>query len=141
MYTPTPKQLDRLSDFEFVNPCPDQAYRYAHLRNHTRQFAKLLIENCPESRQLSLALTKLEETLMWANKAIAKEPPKTPPVSDQRPLYVETYCLGCNSGSKAFSDAVGLEEFTCGCGHRITITPHGKKEITIEKQDDAPNVG
>jgi len=140
MYNPTQKQLDRLNDFDFSSPTPNQAYRFAHLRNHTREFTKLLIENCPESRHLSLALTKVEEALMWANKAIANEPPKEPLVTAKQPFYVEYFCLGCNAGSKAYSDAKGLEGFVCACGHRIEIQPaNGKKEIETKNDSGKPN--
>ena len=37
-----------------------------------KQLAHLLVTNCPESRELSCALTKLEEAVMWANAAIAR---------------------------------------------------------------------
>ena len=30
--------------------------------------------HCPESREASLAITKLEEAIMWANAAIARRP-------------------------------------------------------------------
>lgn len=33
----------------------------------------VIMENCPKSRQREIALQKLEEAAMWANKAIAYE--------------------------------------------------------------------
>ena len=32
----------------------------------------MLVDECPDSRELSVALTKLEEAVMWANAAIAR---------------------------------------------------------------------
>ena len=34
--------------------------------------AEALIDTCPESRELSLALTKLDEVCMYANAAVAR---------------------------------------------------------------------
>ena len=50
----------------------DQPERYQLIRREAKILAKTLVEKCPESRELSLALTKLEESLMWANAAIAR---------------------------------------------------------------------
>lgn len=38
------------------------------------ELADRLVELCPESRELSLALTNLEQVMMWANAAIARNP-------------------------------------------------------------------
>lgn len=45
---------------------------HERVREVTKECALTLIELCPESRELSLALTALEETMMWANAAIAR---------------------------------------------------------------------
>jgi len=34
--------------------------------------AAYINENCPDSREKSLAFTKLEEAVMWANASIAR---------------------------------------------------------------------
>lgn len=49
-----------------------QVSRYEDIRESARQFADYLNGNCPESRELSLAITKLEECVMWANASIAR---------------------------------------------------------------------
>lgn len=49
-----------------------QAERYEDIREDARSFALSLTNQCPESRELSLAITKLEETVFWANAAIAR---------------------------------------------------------------------
>lgn len=68
---------DRLSAdlqarFSYHAPQPDQFPRYAKLREYAKAFATTLCETCPPSRELSLALTHLEETVMFANAAIAR---------------------------------------------------------------------
>ncbi len=45
---------------------------YKTIRASAKEFATLMIEHCPETRERSLALTKLEETVMWANASIAR---------------------------------------------------------------------
>jgi len=58
--------------FNYHAPKKDQPKRYENIRRLARNFADYLAENCPESRELSLAVTKLEEAVMWANAAIAR---------------------------------------------------------------------
>ena len=43
-----------------------------HLRAMAKRYAMVLNTVCPESRELSLAITKLEECVFWANAAIAR---------------------------------------------------------------------
>lgn len=57
----------------------NQAERYQSNRHNAQSFATTLTQNCPASRELSLALTALQEALMWANAAIAvNESPPAP---------------------------------------------------------------
>jgi hypothetical protein len=48
----------------------DQVPRWIAVRDEMRELAKMIAENTPESREQSLALTKLEEAVMWACAAI-----------------------------------------------------------------------
>ncbi|MBU0716901.1 MAG: hypothetical protein KJ749_01525 [Planctomycetes bacterium] len=57
--------------FMFHAPHGDQFERYEVIRATAYGFALQLNRYCPPSRELSLALTKLEEVVMWANAAIA----------------------------------------------------------------------
>jgi hypothetical protein len=41
-------------------------------RNHAKDFANIVINLTQESRERSLALTKIEEALFWANAAVAR---------------------------------------------------------------------
>ena len=49
----------------------DMTQRYEDNRARCLELAMRLRGNCPPSRELSLALTKLEEVMFWANAAIA----------------------------------------------------------------------
>lgn len=53
-------------------PKNDQAERYQHIRDLASTLAKAMVSMTPTSREQSLALTKLEESVMWANAAIAR---------------------------------------------------------------------
>ena len=60
------------NNFTYHAPKDGQADRYALLRDRAKSFAGLLSSQCPASRELSLAMTKLEEVVFWANAAIAR---------------------------------------------------------------------
>jgi len=60
------------SRFKYYQPKGDQADRYIAIRSKAFAFATYLEENCPQSRERSLAITKLEEAVMWANASIAR---------------------------------------------------------------------
>ena len=61
------------NNFSYHNPKPGQPERYNQLRDKAKELAYLISEVCPNSRERALALTKLEETSMWANASIARE--------------------------------------------------------------------
>lgn len=60
------------NNFTYHSPKGDQAERYERLRDDAKQLAYLIKELCPDSRERSLAFTKLEEAVMWANASIAR---------------------------------------------------------------------
>ncbi len=59
-------------NFKYHAPKDGQADRYANIRLNARDLAELFDKECPDSREKSLAMTKLEEAVMWANAAIAR---------------------------------------------------------------------
>jgi hypothetical protein len=72
-YQPTQQELERMEhNFTYHKPKEDQADRYHLLRTTVRRAADDVLHCCPDSRERSLALTKLEEAVMWANAAIAR---------------------------------------------------------------------
>lgn len=66
--------LARIDENHKHHPSPDQARIDAHqrVRHLTAVCAKELVKVCPIGRELSLALTSMEEAMMWANAAIAR---------------------------------------------------------------------
>lgn len=60
-------------DFMYHPPKNDeQVQTYREIRSVAKDFAIFLISKTRPSREQSLALTKLEEVVMWANASIAR---------------------------------------------------------------------
>jgi hypothetical protein len=67
------KDVVRLeNNFMYHAPLNGQAEKYTEIREMAKHFAYALVSLCPPSRELSLALTDLENAVMWANAAIAR---------------------------------------------------------------------
>ena len=60
------------NNFTYHTPKVDQVGRYISIREKAKELAYMIDELCPDSRERSLAMTKLEECVMWANAAIAR---------------------------------------------------------------------
>lgn len=72
-YPETEKQTQqRLSAFVYHPPKSDQPGRYERIREMASDLATYMNGACPPSRELSIAMTKLEEAAMWANASIAR---------------------------------------------------------------------
>lgn len=66
------EQADLAKNFSYHPPKDDQAERYVALRGNAQTLATEIHFFCPPSRERSLALTRLEEAVFWANAAIAR---------------------------------------------------------------------
>jgi hypothetical protein len=62
---------------------PDSAVLYRDIREAGKAFAHLLAEYVPLGRELSTALTKVEEAVFHANAGIARATPATPDAQGQ----------------------------------------------------------
>lgn len=60
------------NNFTYHPPKPGQAEIYQSIREIARGLAMFIEDHCPESRERSLAMTNLEQAVMWANAAIAR---------------------------------------------------------------------
>jgi len=58
--------------FTYHPPKGDQPERYIKLRDAAKAFAFLIDECVPDSREKSVAMTNLEQAVMWANAGIAR---------------------------------------------------------------------
>ena len=58
--------------FTYHSPKEGQVQRFAEIRDMGKAFVEIIDTLCPESREKSLAITKAEEAVMWANASIAR---------------------------------------------------------------------
>jgi hypothetical protein len=58
--------------FTYHAPTVTQIPRFALIRSEANRLAQVLNTNCPPSRELSLALTHLDQVVMFGNAAIAR---------------------------------------------------------------------
>ena len=72
-YPPSAQSGDQIENaFIYHAPIDDQPARYGELREKAKELAHLIDGYCPPSREKSLALTNLEQSIMWANASIAR---------------------------------------------------------------------
>ena len=72
-YTPSEALLAELDNrYSYHPPVGNQAKRYELIRATARDFAEFLQRTCPGSRELSIAMTKLDELVFFANASIAR---------------------------------------------------------------------
>ena len=60
------------NNFKYHSPKEGQPEKYTAIREKAKELAYLIDELCPNSREKSLAITKIEESSMWANASIAR---------------------------------------------------------------------
>jgi len=63
-------------NFKYHTPKGNAADIYQGIRDKGRELADMIAGVCPPSRERSLAITKIEEAIMWANASIAREKSK-----------------------------------------------------------------
>ncbi len=60
-------------NFKFCIPQKKKKEKHHKIAENAEQLAKLINIFCPDGREKSLAITKIEEAVMWANASIARE--------------------------------------------------------------------
>lgn len=60
------------NNFKYHAPKPGQPEKYEALRSLAKGFAEAIDQLCPDSREKALAMTNLEQSVMWANASIAR---------------------------------------------------------------------
>jgi len=76
-YEIKPEVRDRLAnDYTHWPPVDDQGERYSAIRGLMHNVAVQLCQACPPSRELSVALTHLEQVVFFANASIARNEPR-----------------------------------------------------------------
>lgn len=72
----TAAQIENI--FTYHSPFGTQQERYVKLREKAKELGQMINESCPESREKSIAITKLQECIQMANASISiNEFPKT----------------------------------------------------------------
>ena len=65
----TPEQIE--SAFTYLSLFGTQPERHSALRLQGNYMVRAINDLCPESREKSLAITNLQQCIMWANASIA----------------------------------------------------------------------
>jgi len=60
------------NNFNYHAPKEGQPEKYTAIREKAKELANVIEELCPNSREKSLAMTNLEQAMMWANASIAR---------------------------------------------------------------------
>lgn len=60
------------NNFKYHAPKEGQPAKYEAIREKAKELAYLVEELCPSSREKSIAMTNLEQAVMWANASIAR---------------------------------------------------------------------
>lgn len=63
--------LDLEQIYTYHPPFGTQQERYVAIREMAKKMAALVEQSCPASREASLAQTAIQQSVMWANAAIA----------------------------------------------------------------------
>lgn len=58
--------------FTYHAPKPGQPEKYQRIRDKAKELAELIVAEAPDSREVSLAITHLEDAVYCANAAIAR---------------------------------------------------------------------
>lgn len=68
------EQNDIDNRFTYHPPSEDRARCHVMIREHGKALVELINEMVPDGREKSLAITKVEESVMWANAGLARSP-------------------------------------------------------------------
>lgn len=64
--------IDLENSFTYHPPLEGQPERYQEIRDAGRDFAEIVVGECPNSRERTIAIGKIEEAVFWANAGIAR---------------------------------------------------------------------
>jgi hypothetical protein len=65
------KTIDK--NFKYHPPLDKQIVKFTEIRSSGKVLAETINKHCPDSREKSIAITKIEEAIMWANASIARK--------------------------------------------------------------------
>jgi hypothetical protein len=76
------------NNFDYHAPKEGQPKMYEAVRATLKEAAEFLDAVCPDSREKSLAFTKLEEAMFWANASIARTG-HVVDIQEDEPIFVD----------------------------------------------------
>ena len=82
---PAVDDAELLMRFTYAPPFGNQPQRYEYLRKRALDLARHITGLTPPSREQSLALSHLEQVVMWANAAIARRETRPDETADEEP--------------------------------------------------------
>ena len=68
----TVTQTEITRRFSYHAPTPQAVEKLRAIRNCGKLLGEMIVELCPAAPETSLAIRKLEETVMWANASIVR---------------------------------------------------------------------
>lgn len=71
MAKPTDEDLE--NRFKHHPPTGDRGAHHCEVRKAALEFARVLRAFVPDGRELALAITRVEEAMMWGNAGIARQ--------------------------------------------------------------------
>lgn len=78
------RKADLANRYDYHRPKNGQAERYEEIRLRCKEMAEFLVCACPPGRELSRALTALDDVMFNANAAIARGETEDPQIDDAR---------------------------------------------------------
>ena len=60
------------NNFKYHAPTKEKIIIHTNLRDHAKDLVCFINNSCPDSREKSLAITHIENAVMWANAAVAR---------------------------------------------------------------------
>lgn len=61
------------NNFKYHAPKPGQPEIYEAIREKAKELAELIDKKVPNGREKALAMTNLEQAVMWANAGVARD--------------------------------------------------------------------
>lgn len=110
------------NNFTYHAPSADMPPKFEKLRNKAKELAFLINELVPNGREQSLAQTKLQEVIMWANAGIAI-PKVGEKHGEELPEFIE--------------ENVSMFEYNLG-GLDFIIKSYESKGYKLESEDWSP---
>lgn len=107
------KDADSLENrFTYHPPFGDQPQRYHRIRTHAKLLAEQIEQDVLPSRERSLALTSLEQVVMWSNAGIARnEQPPATPAAETDPNYearrLDRIAKACHEANRSYCRWIG----------------------------------